>query len=421
MKASDLIALLPVKLEDMPKIATSTQEPNRHSLKVFQECIQDQAMAITSSDTLLGFLGLVLKDSSFVTLTDDETSFTAPVNPGNSPPVLTPPGTQAQIAESLRRFNVEHEEYKTFCEFKIILVSMIINNCPEKYLTSLKHPITKFRRCTPLALLTHLWTEYGTITSQDLTANYTRMTAQWNPPTPIQDLYLQLRDGREFATEGKETIDDSHLLRLCYDNISNTGLFNDALKIWRQKPDAAKTYELFCSYMTIEHDDRMRNQTTSQGAGYANNLTTTTVTDIVHKELEHFVNQMPMFQHNPPPNNTENVDPNIQQPLGQANAALTADQIKTIMKDMLQEFQPSRRSGNGNNSNNNNRNRNRPPPESQGTNDEGNKITYCWTHGITTNLRHNSQNCSRQKEGHKADVTLTNKMGGCTEICQPRK
>jgi hypothetical protein len=119
------------------------------------------------------------------------------------------------------------------------------------------------------------------------------------------------------------------------------------------------------------------------------------------------------------------VDPNIQQPLGQANAALTADQIKTIMKDMLQEFQTSRRSNNntnsGNGNGNGNQNRNRPPPESQGTNDEGNKITYCWTHGITTNLRHNSQNCSRQKEGHKADATLTNKMGGCTEICQPRK
>ena len=83
----------------------------------------------------------------------------------------------------------------------------------------MKHPITKFRRCTPLALLTHLWKEYGTI----------------NPPTPIEDLYLQLRDGREFATEGQETIDDSQLLRLCYDNISNTGLFTDALKIWRQK------------------------------------------------------------------------------------------------------------------------------------------------------------------------------------------
>ncbi len=49
MKASDILALLPIKPEAMPKIATSTQEPTRLTLKQFQECIQDQAMAITSA------------------------------------------------------------------------------------------------------------------------------------------------------------------------------------------------------------------------------------------------------------------------------------------------------------------------------------------------------------------------------------
>jgi hypothetical protein len=66
MKASDLLALLPVKPEAMPKIATSIQEPTRLTLKSFQECIQDQAMASANEPTL-GFLGLVLKDSSYVT------------------------------------------------------------------------------------------------------------------------------------------------------------------------------------------------------------------------------------------------------------------------------------------------------------------------------------------------------------------
>jgi len=65
-----------------------------------------------------------------------------------------------------------------------------------------------------------------------------------------------------------------------YDNISNTGLFSDALKIWRQKPETDKTYTLFCTCMTTEHEDRMRNQTTSQGAGYANNITETTIIDL---------------------------------------------------------------------------------------------------------------------------------------------
>jgi hypothetical protein len=168
--------------------------------------------------------------------------------------------------------------------------------------------------------------------------------------------------------------------------------------------------------MPSKSEDRMKNQTTSQGAGYANNITTTAITDIVHKQLEHFVNQMPMFQ--PNPNDQENEDPNIPCPPEQANAALTADQIKDIMKDMLKDFKPSRRGNDNRNSGNSNRNN--APLTSQGTNDDGDKITYCWTHGITTNLRHSGKNCTRQKEGHKADATLNNKMGGSTATCKPR-
>jgi hypothetical protein len=124
------------------------------------------------------------------------------------------------------------------------------------------------------------------------------MTAQWNPPTPIQDLFLQLRDGQEFATDGDESLSESQLLRLCYDNVDNTGLFNDALKVWRAKARAKKTYPLFCTYMTSEHEDGMKHQLTSGGDGYsANNVSV--ITNIVHKQLEHFVNQMPIFQQDP--------------------------------------------------------------------------------------------------------------------------
>jgi hypothetical protein len=98
MKASDILALLPVKPEAMPKIATSIQEPTRLTLKSFQECIQDQAMAITSAnEPTLGFLGLVLKDSSYVTINNGN-SYAHPVDPGLSP-VHATGATAAQITD----------------------------------------------------------------------------------------------------------------------------------------------------------------------------------------------------------------------------------------------------------------------------------------------------------------------------------
>ena len=137
MKASDILALFPVKLEDMPKIATSTQEPTRLSLKSFQECIQDQAVAITSAtEPMLGFLGLVLKDASYVTISNNGASYIPPVYPGPGP-IHAPGAAGAQITETSRLFNIQRDHYKTYCGFQVILISMITNNCPEKYLTIL--------------------------------------------------------------------------------------------------------------------------------------------------------------------------------------------------------------------------------------------------------------------------------------------
>ena len=91
---------------------------------------------------------------------------------------------------------------------------MITNKYPEIYMNTLKHRITKFCQCEPLTLLTHLYTEYGTMTSSDLTEDFDCMTARWNPPKPIADLFQHPNDRKEFVDEGNEIINDRQLLRL---------------------------------------------------------------------------------------------------------------------------------------------------------------------------------------------------------------
>ena len=60
MKPADILALLPVKPEDMPIIATKDNKQTRASIKTFQERIQDQVMSITTCDHNLGFLVILL-------------------------------------------------------------------------------------------------------------------------------------------------------------------------------------------------------------------------------------------------------------------------------------------------------------------------------------------------------------------------
>ena len=59
----------------------------------------------------------------------------------------------------------------------------------------------------------HLWDTYGTIDQSDLLANEDRTKPPWAPPTPIEPLFKQMRDGQKFALQGGETISDNQIVR----------------------------------------------------------------------------------------------------------------------------------------------------------------------------------------------------------------
>jgi len=61
--------------------------------------------------------------------------------------------------------------------------------------------------------MTSLWERYGTISQAKLAENITRMSAPWHPPQPIEDLFLHLTRGSQFASDGSESIALSQVLR----------------------------------------------------------------------------------------------------------------------------------------------------------------------------------------------------------------
>jgi hypothetical protein len=48
------------------------------------------------------------------------------------------------------------------------------------------------------------------------------------------------------------------------------------------------------------------------------------------------------------------------------------------------------------------------------------KMSYCWTHGLTTNCDHNSDSCSSKRDGHINTATVLNMQGGNNCIYTPR-
>ena len=412
----NIVKLFPTATEDMPKLSTPGQRPTYTSLRRFQDQLNINAMAIPFPKTKLGHLGLVLSETEYKKV-NNNTKWTDPTDPGDDPDdfgIITRNSTPAplEIKAAIRKWNRETHTYTTFQLTQEALKTQILKNVDVEYINALEHRVTKFSQVAPLNILEHLWTNYGDIKVSDLRANEVRMKTPWNPPTPIEELFKQLREGQEFAAKGGEDITESQLVRYGYDQIFNTGVFNEACTKWRNKPITYKTWANFKTFFSAKVTDYLQN-TTASDAKYS----VAQVREIVQENIDAYAAATagtPQATTTPPADNPK--------PPETANALTRAD-VKAIVTECLAQ---------GNNKTNtstsakststttNNKKSNKVRI-AQGYNADGDPISYCWSHGITKNLNHTSATCNRKKEGHKDQATLNNKMGGSDQVCEKRE
>jgi hypothetical protein len=132
----------------------------------------------------------------------------------------------------------------------------------------MKHGITVYGNVSSLALMTQLWDNYGQITQADLKANTKKMQLPWNPPTPIEDLFIQLEEGRNFAEDGNENIANTTLVRIGYEIIEANRLFDLPCREWHQKTIATDcTFTKFKMHFRTANTDRKSTATTGT-SGY---------------------------------------------------------------------------------------------------------------------------------------------------------
>lgn len=211
---------------------------------------------------------------------------------------------------------------------------------------------------TYLQLLTHLWTTYGTLSIADKDANLQRMAMPWHPPTPIETLFKQLQDGMRIAAAAGEPQVDAQVARLGYNIILKTGLFAEACREWRLKPEAQQTLAIFQTHFQQMNMDRLASLTT-ETAGFH----------------------------------------------GAANAAIATPPhtIESLLAELtlLKAAQANAASG-------------VPPP--QAPKPILPPTHYCWTHGGSRNKEHTSASCRNKLPGHQDAATLTDKMGGSERV-----
>ena len=333
-------------------IATLTSPPTYATIRLAQTQLNANATTVPSyaGDGIHGHLSLTLLPAAYL-LISGNIPFIPPVN-GPIQPEHPPAATAAQIAEINRLFYDNQLVFRTYMETDKALRNQILAAIPADYLPELADPELGLGNVSCLQILTHLWTTWGVI----IDANALRMATPWHPPTPIDKLFTQLDDGVRFATAGNDTPSTPSVVRLGYNIILATGLFEVPCREWRAKAEASKTLANFTILHFRAADQDRRLTTTSGSAGYANAAT---------------------VARPPPAPRTVTPPPTATMPTSAAPSAPRGPDLR---------------------------------PHS----------SYCWTHGHLKNPKHNSVTCNFKHADHRDEATATNTLGGSTALFVPR-
>jgi hypothetical protein len=265
MATTDAVTVyFPVKT--LTPLSVGTDEPTYKTIKLARDELNGNAASIPSlrGGGIHGHLALTLTDAEYLQVANN-VAFVAPVHPG--PLTYTANATGPQQIEQARLYKLSLEEFRIFHSINQALRNQLLEATNPTYFQAVKHPILGFGQITCLELITHLRTVYGIITPKMLTDNKTAMAAKWHPPTPIEDLFEQLRVGKEFAIEGGDAMSVQEQVRLGYNIIDETGLFTNACRDWRILPPAQQTFDEFQLHFKRWDRDRRYTDTTAS-AGY---------------------------------------------------------------------------------------------------------------------------------------------------------
>ena len=373
----------------------------------------------------MGMLGLTVSDAEYQLATTHH--FVPPIDPGFVPTYPgTPTAAQVRMAETT--FKQEKAIFDLYSNAETKLKQQLINAIPEAYINSLRHSLTGYANVTTKQLVTHLRSTYGEPTPKELEDNRTTFHAPYDVDSPMVTLYQQVEDAATLAEQGNIPYTTEQILQNAYALLLNTGVYNDACKDWRKKPNADKTWANFKIYFTQAEKDYRHDQTTSRQQGY------------------HQANAAIIQQHAAIANLAQGHTTNQQllQALSTSNQQLmeqlsTRDQQFSTMQNQLQALltsnnnPPTRNNDsnrndnnrndsnrNSNNRNGNNRNDNNGGGRSGGNNErrsggrngrQSDRSKYCHTHG---SCAHIGAECNSPGDNHQAAATVTNRMGGST-------
>ena len=160
----------------------------------FQKYLQQYAINIPTNGEALGLLGMVLTNSDYKSVNNNQTWF-APTDPGKVPVLPTAFAEGASTRSALEKYNkhtdflLQHQhnvfqhkkkktKYKKYQAGLTALRNLITSNIKESFVLAHNNIITGFCLVDPIVLMDYIRTNYGTVLPKKLQDNEISLDAQ---------------------------------------------------------------------------------------------------------------------------------------------------------------------------------------------------------------------------------------------------
>jgi hypothetical protein len=228
------------------------------------------------------------------------------------------------------------------------------------------------------------------IAPTDLTQNYERLHAPYDPNQPIEMLLQQIQDARAFAVAGGQPYGAAMIVNVAYTLVFNTGLFPDACRAWQSRAIAGKTWAQFkLDFATAHRELCLTNQTAQQSRFHSAN---TMIEKVREETMQDTVDAISLLATATASDRgtvatltTTNAKLATQLEAAQAQIAQLKDEIAAL------------------------KNKIKPSWKFHGPIKTTNNDSYCWSHSYQVAKSHTSETCNMKKSGHQ----------GCSEQEQP--
>ena len=357
----------------------------------------------------LGYLVLSAPPATFALLC--ATPFVRPVNPGPFFVCPTPTPAAAVLAELSRQFREQLRTFREYYDVDKAIKAKIQTLIPEIYYKTLKNKHTGYSQVRGLDILTHLWTEYGTLQEEDIQEFDRQMKIPISGETNFETLVAQIEENQE-SVAAQNPYSPKQIVTIAYTLVNALGIYSLDCKEWRRKLPTNKKWPNFKTHFALAFKEYRDDRTNAKSHGYAN----AAEIEMVNRQVRHdtdddVLNEMQQDTTTALANlaSATQTDRNAFATLTKTIADQSA-QISTLTAQLIslgQELARLNWKASANQNHNGKPNRTGAERVKTVWDPDG----YCWSHGFRVSKEHAAK-CNNPKPGHQATATRSNTMNG---------